>query len=222
MAKRTVASIWLIPTCRRKPRLKNLSLIPATVNLVTVDWLAALLFHWVTFMSVETTATNCPQQSLIWLFLEPSKVYWIVVKSGRSEKKRERTRMTFFFHGKRICKEAFLFLHCISWTKFCSLVKHYKKNGLTLRSHGNKKWLPSSTFSAESVDNVVKFILNDAEDRALLLPGRVPGFKRVDVKLLPSVLTKHSLWKTYVQAMVKRRSGIPNFAIYGISSALFL
>ena len=29
--------------------------------------------------------------------------------SGRSEKKRERTRMTFFFHGKRICKEAFLF-----------------------------------------------------------------------------------------------------------------
>ena len=42
----------------------------------------------------------------------------------------------------------------------------------------------------------MKFILNVAEDQALL-PGRVPGFKRVDVKLLPSVLTKHSLWKTY-------------------------
>ena len=120
-----------------------------------------------------------------------------VSESGRSEKKRERTRMTFYFHGKRICKEAFLFLHCISRTKFCSLVKHYKKNGLTLRSHGNKKRLPSSTFSAETVENVVKFILNVAEDQALLLPGRVPGFKRVDVKLLPSVLTKHSLWKTY-------------------------
>ena len=148
-----------------------------------------------------------------------------VSESGRSEKKRERTRMTFYFHGKRICKEAFLFLHCISRTKFCSLVKHYKKNGLTLRSHGNKKRLPSSTFSAETVENVVKFILNVAEDQALLLPGRVPGFKRVDVKLLPSVLTKHSLWKTYseiVQAMVKRRSGIPNFATYGISSALLL
>ena len=118
-------------------------------------------------------------------------------ESGRSEKKRERTRMTFYFHGKRICKETFLFLHCISRTKFCSLVKHYKKSGLTLRSHGNKKRLPSSTFSAETVENVVKFILNVAEDQALLLPGRVPGFKRVDVKLLPSVLTKHSLWKTY-------------------------
>ena len=66
-----------------------------------------------------------------------------------------------------------------------------------MRSHGNKKRLPSSTFSAETVENVVKFILNLAEDQALLFPGRVPGFKRVDVKLLPSVLTKHSLWKTY-------------------------
>ena len=99
--------------------------------------------------------------------------------------------MTFFFHGKRICKEEFLFLHCISRTKFCSLVKHYKKNGLTLLSHRKKKQLPSSTFSAESVDNVVKFIFNVAEDQALLLPGRVCGFKRVDVQLLPSALTKH-------------------------------
>ena len=46
-----------------------------------------------------------------------------VSESGRPEKKHERTRMTFFFHGKRICKEAFLFLNCIGRTKFCSLVK---------------------------------------------------------------------------------------------------
>lgn len=119
--------------------------------------------------------------------------------SGRSEKQRKRTRMFFFFHGKRVCKETFLFLHCLSKMRFFSLVKHYKKNGLTLRVHGNKKRLQSSSFSAETVENVVKFIMNIAEEQALLLPGRVPGFKRVDVKLLPSVLTKHSLWKTYVQ-----------------------
>ena len=39
--------------------------------------------------------------------------------------------------------------------------------------------------------------LNVAEEQALLLPRRVPGFKRIDVKLLPSNLTKHGLWKTY-------------------------
>ena len=45
---------------------------------------------------------------------------------------------------------------------------------------------------------MVKFIKNVAEEQVLLLPGRVPGFKRIDVKLLPSNLTKHSLWKKYV------------------------
>lgn len=119
--------------------------------------------------------------------------------SGRSESQRKRSRITFYYHAKRICKKSFLFLHCINKNRLCSLVKHYRKNGLTVRVHGNKKRLPSSTFSAETVKNVVKFIMNTAEEQALLLPGRVPGFKRVDVKLLPSVLTKHGLWKTYTE-----------------------
>ena len=67
--------------------------------------------------------------------------------SGRSESQRKRSRITFYYHGKRICKTSFLFLHCINKNRFCSLVKHYRKNGLTVRVHGNKKRLPSSTFS---------------------------------------------------------------------------
>lgn len=67
------------------------------------------------------------------------------------------------------------------------------QNGLTLRTHGNMKRLPSSAFSAETVERVVKFLMNVTEDQALLLPGRVPGFKRIDVKLLPSSLTKCKL-----------------------------
>ena len=78
-------------------------------------------------------------------------------------------------------------------------MKHYRKNGLSLRVHGNKNRLPSSTSSAETVEQVVKFILNTAEEQALILPGRVPGFKRIDVKLLPSNLTKHGLWRTYTE-----------------------
>ena len=66
-----------------------------------------------------------------------------------------------------------------------------------MRVHGNNKRLPTSTSLPETIENVVKFIRNVAEEQALLLPGRVPGFKRTDVKLLPSTLTKHSLWKTY-------------------------
>ena len=121
--------------------------------------------------------------------------------SGRSENQRKRSRITFYYHAKRICKKSFLFLHCINKNRLCSLVKHYRNNGLTVQVHGNKKRLPSSTFSAETVKNVVKFIMNTAEEQALLLPGRIPGFKRVDVKLLPSVLTKHGLWKSTRKAV---------------------
>ena len=126
--------------------------------------------------------------------------------SGRSEKQRKVSRMAFYYHGKRICRTSFLFLHCLSKNRLWSLVKHYRKNGLTLRVHGNKKRLPSSAFSAETVANVVKFITNIAEEQALLLPGRVPGFKRVDVKLLPSVLTKHGLWKMYTEISSSQNS----------------
>ena len=51
--------------------------------------------------------------------------------------------------------------------------------------------------STKTVEQVVKFIENVAEEQALLLPGGVLGFKRIYMKLLSSNLTKHSLWKKY-------------------------
>ena len=117
--------------------------------------------------------------------------------SGRAEKTRQRTRMPFYFHSHRICPKTFLFMHRLHKNRFYSLVKNYWLNGLSLRTHGNKKRLPSSAFSAATIERVVKFIMNVAEDQALLLPGRVPGFKRIDVKLLPSSMTKSRLWKSY-------------------------
>ena len=117
--------------------------------------------------------------------------------SGRVAKDRQHPRMTYFYDGKRICLKTFLFLHCLSNFRFYSLVKHYRKNGLALRTHGNSKRLPSSSSPAETVEQVIKFINNVAEEQALLLPGRVPSFKRTDVKLLPSNLTKRGLWSRY-------------------------
>ena len=48
-------------------------------------------------------------------------------------KQRKVSRMAFYYHGKRICRESFPLLHCLSKNRFCSLVKHYRMNGLTLR-----------------------------------------------------------------------------------------
>ena len=63
--------------------------------------------------------------------------------------------------------------------------------------HHPKKRPPGWTIPSQAVEQVVKFILNVAEEQALLLPGRVPGFKRTGVRLLPSALTKHHLWMNY-------------------------
>ena len=44
------------------------------------------------------------------------------------------------------------------------------------------------------------FLDNYAETHAILLPGRIPGYKNWDVKLLPSQMTKNSVWLEYVHA----------------------
>lgn len=53
----------------------------------------------------------------------------------------------------------------------------------------------------EDVTRVVQYITNYAEANALVLPGRVPGFKRDDIKLLPSSETRASIWRTYHSIM---------------------
>lgn len=122
--------------------------------------------------------------------------------SGRKCTDRNRTRITHNFMGNPICLKTFLFLNRISKTRYYSLVNHFKKNGLTLRTHGNKRRLPSSTCSPETTKEAVRFITNMAEEHALVLPGRIPGYHRSDVKLLPSTMTKHSVWEMYVAACV--------------------
>jgi len=56
-------------------------------------------------------------------------------------------------------------------------------------------------YTFEAISEVSKFISNYAEEHALVLPGCVPGFKRTDVRLLPSHMSKASVWHVYSTAM---------------------
>ena len=60
------------------------------------------------------------------------------------------------------------------------------ENSLTTRIHGNTKRLPHNVTTFEQIQKIVKFISNFAEEQAILLPGQIPGYKRDDLKLLPS------------------------------------
>ncbi len=132
------------------------------------------------------------------------------IRSRHALTPRQRSRVVFYHHGFRICKRTFLQLHgvgknnkyiiimestcnTIGKCRFLALKAHYIVCGLTTRDHGNKHRLPHNSMSFEDTKNVVRFLQSHAEDHAILLPGRIPGYKRDDLQLLPSSTTKRVL-----------------------------
>ena len=93
---------------------------------------------------------------------------------------RKRTYMSFYHGGRRVCKNMFLFLHTISDTRLRNLQQSLRENGLTPRRHGNTRRLPANTVSFADTQRVVEFLYTYAEANAILLPGRIPGYKRTD------------------------------------------
>ena len=65
------------------------------------------------------------------------------------------------------------------------------------RIHGNTKRLPKHALTVLQVKGVVSYIYNYAETHALVLPGRIPGYKQTDIKLLPWSTTKREVWNEY-------------------------
>ena len=82
----------------------------------------------------------------------------------------------------------FLFLHTISEERLRNV---QEENGLTPRRHGNTHILPANTISF--ADTLHTY----AEAKAVLLLGKIPGYKRTDVQLLPSSTTKRYVWQQY-------------------------
>ena len=112
--------------------------------------------------------------------------------------KRSRSpRCNYLFQSAPICKEMFLHLYGLSDSRLRRLKEHYDKYGIYPRTHGNKKRLPSNTLPQLVMENVCNFLTNYVEENAIVLPGRIPGFKSNDVKVLSSSETKMSVWRAY-------------------------
>ena len=80
----------------------------------------------------------------------------------------------------------FMFLHTVAHTRIENLRKHFQNVGLFTCEHGNEHKLPHNCSSKQTVDDVKTFIHNYYEEFMLILPGRALGFKRADVRFLPS------------------------------------
>ena len=94
----------------------------------------------------------------------------------------------------------FLFFRNIHEKRFKNLMKHFKLVGVTPRTHENSRKRPHNALSFESVNYITTLITNYSEQHGLVLPGRVPGYSRTDILLLPSSTSKHSVWLDYQQA----------------------
>ena len=78
-----------------------------------------------------------------------------------------------------------------------TIKKSFDENGLQPRIHGNSKWTLHHALSFEATKSVVMFLIEYAEENAIILPGRIPGYSRSDIKLLPSCMSKRSIWKVF-------------------------
>lgn len=91
----------------------------------------------------------------------------------------------------------FLNIYGISYSRFCRLKEHYEYQEICQRVHGNHKRLPQNTLPKTIAEDVKKFLTNYVEENAVLLPGRIPGFKNDDIHLLLSSDTKMSMWHAF-------------------------
>lgn len=124
----------------------------------------------------------------------------VVQESRHLEKERERTYSTYNHAGKPVCAKTFLFLHTVGKKRLRNLSLSLRENGLTPRVHGNSRRLPKHSLSYQAIEYVVRFLLTYSEQHALLLPGRIPGYSRSDMKLLPSSVSKRGIWRVYRSA----------------------
>jgi len=117
------------------------------------------------------------------------------IRDGRHKPaKRKRITMAYMHQAHEICKTTFLFLYGIGKKRLMAVKNSYMTNGLENRMHGNTKRLPHN-HSHSLITGVIRFLLNYAEENAILLPGRIPGYKRDDLKILPSSRSKKVLYK---------------------------
>ena len=113
---------------------------------------------------------------------------------------RVKEYTSFAYKNHDICLKTFLFLYGIGKKRFRNLMKHYQLNGVSVRTHGNRRRLPWNAASLADKERAITFIKNFAEANAIPLPGRMPKFYDFNVMLLPTSVSKASVHRDYVGA----------------------
>ena len=110
----------------------------------------------------------------------------ISTKHRHAPAERQKTTTLFHHQGHRVCT---------FWTTF--LLLHNMAEGLVPRIHGHTGHIPHNSLVHKDVECIICFVIQYWETNAILLSGRVPGYERDDIQIVPSATTKRSVWRTY-------------------------
>ena len=114
-----------------------------------------------------------------------------VIHGRHKPVKRQRPRGSYLHNGCVVCKVTFGFIFGVGRKhRIDALRKHYLDEGIASRVHKNSTLRPHNALTFDDITSIVNFVQNYAEQHAILLPGRVPQYKRDDIKLLPCNETK--------------------------------
>ena len=128
--------------------------------------------------------------------------------------KRNRNSVIFYHQGKKNCRKIFLFLHTIVEFRLKALKAHYLSQGLFPRTHGHCGRIAPNALVLEDIKCIITFIMHYTEVNGILLPGRIPGYKRDDIQLLPSSTTKRAVWKLYQDSSTTSSARTVSYSIF--------
>ena len=119
--------------------------------------------------------------------------------------KRQRITYDYSYDSRvSVCRSTFCFIHSISEKVLKNLQAHLRANGPIPRVHGNKGRLPHNTFSFETTEFVVTFILNYAELHGLPLPAAGRGRAEVPPIYLSASDGYNVVHQKYVEACTSK------------------
>ena len=117
--------------------------------------------------------------------------------------KRKRPRASYMHNGCEVCKVIFGFIFGVGRKhKIDAIRSHYLEEGITTRVHKNSKLRPHNAPSFNDITRIANFLQNYSEQHAILLPGRIPAYKRDDMKLLLCSDTKKVIYIVTLQSFI--------------------
>ncbi|MEQ2173307.1 hypothetical protein GOODEAATRI_030818 [Goodea atripinnis] len=120
----------------------------------------------------------------------------MTTSTKKTPRKRKHTRTTYSIGVIEVCRITFQFLMGICKAKLTDIIRYFDGNGARpcLRKKSQQPQDPHF-ISIEQLHRVLEFIKNYAEDHAIMLPGGHPGHRDWHVKLLPTHVSKVSVWR---------------------------